>query len=220
MDHSHVINNLFSFAGIGVNDSFEHFALGGGAGPPAVTITGQTYHLICDTEYTDHSIHWFLYNKAEHIQKATQFSAHAFVMQVIVNDLWDINPYVDCLHHFHNILCHRSCLLELQDFTSNSDFAVVMHASNSTSINLWSIVIWCHGNQQPQFINILCHHYEPLHYVLLFPHGEIGWGSSKIPNVPHLSQIDWYCSCLLVNNNGCFSLFGHLTCEYLVDMYS
>ncbi|KAF8124114.1 hypothetical protein EV363DRAFT_1124636, partial [Boletus edulis] len=65
MDHGRVINNLFSFAGIGVNGTFEHFATGAAAGPPAVAITGRTYHLIRDTEYTDHSIHWFLYDESE-----------------------------------------------------------------------------------------------------------------------------------------------------------
>ena len=57
MEFSRVINNLFMFAGIGVNGSFKHFATGMGIGPPAVAITGQTYHLIHDTEYTDHSLH-------------------------------------------------------------------------------------------------------------------------------------------------------------------
>ncbi|KAF8439448.1 hypothetical protein L210DRAFT_858148, partial [Boletus edulis BED1] len=65
MEHSRAINNLFSFAGIGVNGSFEHFATGPGVGPPAVAITGQMYHLIRDTEYTDHSICWFLYDESE-----------------------------------------------------------------------------------------------------------------------------------------------------------
>ena len=66
MEFSRVINNLFTFAGIGVNGSFEHFATGVGIGPPAVAITGRTYHLIRDTEYTNHSLHWFLYNESEH----------------------------------------------------------------------------------------------------------------------------------------------------------
>ena len=76
-----------------------------------------------------------------------------------------------------------------------------------------------HGNQRPQFVNILFHHYEPLHYMLLFPHANVGWGLMNIADVPPLSQIDWYHSRLLPNNDDWFSLFGHLTCEYLVDMF-
>ncbi|KAG2342244.1 hypothetical protein BDR05DRAFT_1001189 [Suillus weaverae] len=95
-----------------------------------------------------------------------------------------------------------------------------MHASNSTSINPRSIVIRRHGNHEPEFINILSWHYEPLHYVLLFPHADIGWGANDLPGIPHLSQIEWYHSRLLANNDNRFSIFGRLTCEYLVDMYS
>lgn len=58
-----VINNFFSFTGIGVSRGFQHFHSGAGAGPPAVVITGQTYHLVRNTEYKDHSIHWFLYDE-------------------------------------------------------------------------------------------------------------------------------------------------------------
>lgn len=54
MEFSRVINNLFSFTGIGVAGGFQHFQ---GMGPPAVAITGRTYHLIRNTEYVDHSIH-------------------------------------------------------------------------------------------------------------------------------------------------------------------
>ncbi|KAG1845757.1 hypothetical protein C8R48DRAFT_550711, partial [Suillus tomentosus] len=39
-----VINNFFSFAGIGVSGGFQHFHSGAGSGPPAVAITGRTYH--------------------------------------------------------------------------------------------------------------------------------------------------------------------------------
>jgi len=95
-----------------------------------------------------------------------------------------------------------------------------MHASNSTAINPRSIVIRRRRSQQPEFINILSHHYEPLHYVLFFPHAEIGWGASHITEVPHMTQHQWYRGCLLADNNDCFSTFGHLCCEYLVDMYS
>jgi len=95
-----------------------------------------------------------------------------------------------------------------------------MHASNSTAINPRSILIRCRRSQQPEFINILSHHYEPLHYVLFFPHAEIGWGASHIAEVPHMTQHQWYRGRLLADNNDRFSTFGRLCCEYLVDMYS
>lgn len=191
-EFSRVVNNLFSFAGIGVTGKFEHFSTGAYSGPPAVAITGRTYHLIRNTEYTDHSIHWFLYDEREREFKAQQFGVHATVIQAITDDLKAINPYVSYLHHFHQVSRRHRRTLELKDFTTNGDFAAVMHASNSTTINPRSILIRRHGHQQPQFINILSRHYEPLHYVVLFPHADIGWGPQSLPEIPHLSQIQWY----------------------------
>lgn len=152
MEFSRVINNLFSFAGIGVAGGFQHFQ---GAGPPAVAITGQTYHLIRNTKYADHLIHWFLYDKHQREFKAEQFGVHANIVQALSQDLCDVNPYVDHLQHFHQSSQHRHRMLELKDFSLNGDFAAVMHASNSTDINPCSVVIRRHGHHEPEFINIL-----------------------------------------------------------------
>ncbi|KAI5981480.1 hypothetical protein EDD15DRAFT_368626 [Pisolithus albus] len=210
MEHSRAINNLFTFAGIGVTGSFQQFSSGGSDGPPSVAITGRTYHLLRNTEYADHSIHWFLYDESLRSQKAVQFGAHSFVVQAIADDLRAINPYVGHLHHFRAVSRSHQRMLELQDFTSNSDFAAVLHASNSTTINPRSILIRRHGHQQPHFLNILSHHYESLHYVLFFPHGDIGWGATPVPGVPQLSQIDWYRSRLLANDDNRFLALGRL----------
>ena len=140
-------------------------------------------------------------------------------MQAITDDFHDINSYVGHLQHFHSIPHYHSHLLELQDFSFNTDFAAVMHASNSTTINPCFIIV-CHWENQPsKFINILSHHYKPLHYVLLFPHTDIGWGLIPVPDVPQ-PQMDWYHSQLLANNDKQFSIFKCLCCEFLVDIYS
>ncbi|KAG1904001.1 uncharacterized protein F5891DRAFT_925630, partial [Suillus fuscotomentosus] len=44
IEFCHVVNNFFSFAGIGVSGGFQHFNSGPTIGPPAVAITGRTYH--------------------------------------------------------------------------------------------------------------------------------------------------------------------------------
>ncbi|KAN0082863.1 hypothetical protein V8E55_008658, partial [Tylopilus felleus] len=218
--HYRSINNLFTFAGIGVSGGFEHFSTAAGTGPPSVAITGRTYHLLRNTEYTDHSIHWFFYDEGLRTERADQFGIHATIVDEIKCDLQDINPYVNSLQHFRSSPSSSLHVVELKDFSSNHDFTAVMHAANTTIINPRSILIRRHGDPHPQAINILSHHYEPLHYVLLFPHGEIGWGASDVPHIPHLSQIDWYRSRLLADNDDPFTNFGRLCCEYLVDMYS
>jgi len=92
-----------------------------------------------------------------------------------------------------------------------------MHAANSTTINPCSIIVHHHSHAQPQFLSIFSHHYEALHYVLFFPRGEIGWGLTAIDDVPNLSQINWYHSRLLADNDRRFTLLGRLCCEYLVE---
>jgi len=218
-EYCRTINNLFTFAGIGVTEGFQHFSPA--SGPPAVAITGRTYHLIRNTEYAEHSIHWFLYDESMRNQKALQFGVHATIIQAVKDDLHDVNPYVGHLDHFHTSPRQHRRILEIKDYGSAAaDFAAVMHAANSTNINPRSILIRRHGSHQPEFINILSHHYEPLHYVLFFPHADIGWGSSQVPNVPRMSQMEWYRNHLLVNQDNRFSILGRLCCEYLVDMYS
>jgi len=219
-DFSRVVNNMFSFAGIGVSGEFKHFSTGVGSGPPAVAITGRTYHMVRNTEYTDHSIHWFLYDESQREFKAQQFGVHATIVQAISDDLKAVNPYVGHLQHFHDTSRRRRRTLELKDFNAVGDFAAVMHASNSTVINPRSIIIQRHGQNQPHFVNILSRHYEPLHYVLLFPHADIGWGLDHVPDIPSLTQIQWYRSRLLANDDDRFSIFGRLSAEYVVDMYS
>jgi len=74
--------------------------------------------------------------------------------------------------------------------------------------------------------------WEPLVYPLLFPSGTLGWGlpqfnrdsdaitthfstcDSKVPT----TQMWHYCARLL--REPCFRIFGRLTNEYLVDMFS
>lgn len=197
---------------------FQHFYSGAGSGLPAVAITGRTYHLIRDTEYEDHLIHWFLYDECMHQQKALEFGMHASIAQAITDDLNDINPYIRHLRQFRPRSCKKR-QLELKDYSANSDFTAVMHASNSTDINPRSVVIHHRGHRQPEFLNILSRHYEPLHYMLFYPHSDIGWGLSQIDGIPNLSQVDWYRSQLLTDDGDCFSILGRLCCEYLVDMY-
>ena len=59
--HNRVINNAFSFAGIGASGKFIDFS--STTAPPTIAITGRTYHYLHDADTPAHSIHWFLYNE-------------------------------------------------------------------------------------------------------------------------------------------------------------
>jgi hypothetical protein len=63
--------------------------------------------------------------------------------------------------------------------------------------------------------------WEPLAYPLFFPNGTLGWGvtdqNSDSPTPP-CTQMWYYRACLLHEPR--FQFFGHLTNEYIVDMFS
>lgn len=74
-----------------------------------------------------------------------------------------------------------------------------------------------------QKIPLLSRNWEPLAYPLLFPHATLGWG---IPSTTgrHVRQHDeatqmWYYRYRLLHEHR-FQIFGRLTNEYLVDMFS
>jgi hypothetical protein len=109
--------------------------------------------------------------------------------------------------------------LELQGPSANGDFAVLAHIANSTSFQPRSIVIWKHRDAEPEFINLLSPHYEPMQYPLLFPHGELGWGlDSRGQRLRDMTQIEWYRRRILSEER--FQIFGRLANEYLCDMWS
>jgi hypothetical protein len=138
-------------------------------------------------------------------------------------DLRDVNPYVDYLRLFVSWPAEMSTVLEISDFSSDGDFAAVLHPANSTTVRPRTILIWHDNARQPSFVPIFSRHYEPLQYPLLFPHGTPGWGLRQGPTGKQISAIpftqkQWYKSRLLTDER--FLIFGRLICEYLCDMYS
>ncbi|CAG8698327.1 14718_t:CDS:2, partial [Cetraspora pellucida] len=128
--------------------------------------------------------------------------------------LTHVNLYVHSLRMFQDD-SSPTTLLELRENTSTGEVAAIIHANNTINISLRSIVVWHYADVAPKFINILSSQYEPLQYLLLFPHRTPGWHPNNYYN---LSQIDWYHCRLLCEQR--FLSFGRLTSEYLVDMYS
>lgn len=154
---------------------FYHF----NTAPASVAITGHMYHRLFDIADSLHSLHWFLYNSLEHDKKAEQFKVPSNWTRAVNDDLQVVNPYIYNLCVFHSVPELTACALELTDVGQNSDFAAIMHAGNSTTINPRAVIIWCNRDTDPTFIPIFTCHYEPLQYPLLFPHGTPGWGLTR-----------------------------------------
>ncbi|KIJ29972.1 hypothetical protein M422DRAFT_268538 [Sphaerobolus stellatus SS14] len=129
---------------------------------------------------------------------------------------------------FHQIHENIPAALELQEASTNGDFAALIHAGNTVNVQLRSILIWHNSENEPTFMSIYSCHYEPLQYPLLFPHGTLGWGlpnnttnlnlDSDDESVLGFSQMQWYQNWLLTDDQ--FLRLGRLTSKYLCDMYS
>lgn len=218
------LNNLFAFTAIGASKGFQKFRFG----LANVAITGRTYHRMLDITAPHHSIHWFLYDEQERVTESHKWKVPTTWTTGVKTDLENCNPYVHHLRQFASMWTHdneTTAALELSDATARGDFAVVMHASNSTQINPRRILIWHNNDQDPTFIPTFSRHYEPLQYPVLFPHGTPGWGltpdatdSFRLKNTLPFTQRQWYRSLLLREPR--FIDFGRLGSEYICDMYS
>ena len=216
---SRTLNNLFAFTAIGATEHFQHFQ----NGPASITITGRTYHRLFDIADNSHSLHWFLYDSAERDRQGESYNVPIDWVHQLETDLNAENPYISQLRRFNTLPDTSTCALQLSDVASNGDFAAILHAENSTTINPRSIVIWRNRDAAPTFISIYSRHYEPLQYPLLFPHGTPGWGLTETEdgrrtNALPLTLREWCRSRILTDDR--FLTFGRLTCEYLCDMYS
>lgn len=208
------LNNLFSFTAIGFTGQSRSI-------PPDahVEISGRSYHRILHLDSGRHSMRWFLYDEAERTQAASQWAVDLDWVTAVRTALDRVNPYIHNLRAFASMQDREYLALELQGPSANGDFAVLAHIANSTSFQPRSIVIWKHRDAEPEFINLLSPHYEPMQYPVLFPHGELGWGlDSRGQRLRDMTQIEWYRRRILSEER--FQIFGRLANEYLCDMWS
>ena len=72
-------------------------------------------------------------------------------------------------------------------------------------------------------INETNQHYDPLHYVLLFPYGDAGWtiGIQHKSTVKHTSIMNFYAYHMMQRNNfNTILRAGRLFHQYVVDQYA
>lgn len=228
-----VLNLIFSFA------SLETTALFGDSNLPGFfAIGGRVYHRVRPS-HKDSAVHWLLYDgfdrsKPPHQRRADSLPPHwidAMQAAVLAH-----NPFV---HHLRllsqldphdcpeaQLVVHDSGAAEIAaimcyENTSRSQFkprSIIISRTSSAAIT------------QTTQIPVTSRLWEPLAYPLLFPSGTLGWGiagssaditgndARSADSDPETTQIWHYRARLLREPR--FSLFGRLTNEYVVDMFS
>ena len=217
---SRIINATYSFTSLGIEGSWQRFA----SGPSNVAITGRVYHTLRDFEAGERPLRWFVFDNGERDRLAVREGIPLGYYTAVGSLLQTVNPYISQLQHaFDTTSEDRSASIELKNPPAgNDEIAAIVNISSIRHVNPRTVRIFGGSSTDTQPVSILSSQYEPLAYPLLFPHGTPGWsdgvymdndsGSTKF------SQIEWYKARLCSEER--FNIFGRLTNEYLVDMYS
>ena len=107
--------------------------------------------------------------------------------------------------------------IALDQPTAGGEIAAIIETRNLQTIEPRRILYFRQSDEQPRFMSILSHQYEPMQYPILFPHGTAGWGvhaggSGLNTDSRKITQIQWYRFNLLSERR--FLQLGRLACEY------
>ena len=230
---SRLLNLIFSFASLETTHAFPDIA-----GPPGfVAIQGKIYHRIRPT-HQNSAVRWllhdgFMMNTAPH-QDSDWASALPEVWKCAFREaLLRVNPFVTALRNLSALDSHECphAHLVLDDTGSTAEIAAIMSYDNTTQSQIksrrWTI---SRTGGTIQSIPTISRLWEPLAYPLLFPNATLGWGivgsgrdiRHDVPSDPTADRPTtqmWHYRARLLREPR-FQIFGRLTNEYIVDMFT
>jgi len=230
---SRKLNLIFSFAAMESTHAFP--TLGD---PSFVAVAGRVYHCVRPDPRGDTAIRWMLYDGFDNA--SIPHRAHArdipsSWIRAMRTSLTRCNPFVSTILSLHALqvqepLQFGSASIIVQD-SGCAEIAAVMCYENTlrSQISPRSLLISTVDNHA-QSIPTVSRLWEPMAYPLLFPHGTLGWGLRPLIHDPFLVAVDsadsdtpttqiWHYRARLLREPR-FSIFGRLTNEYVVDMFS
>jgi hypothetical protein len=162
-----------------------------------------------------HAIRWFIHDPWAMFDKGTEFDIpHSWISSTLAG-LERVNPFIAELEKLNvyddddDIALH----IEHSDSISNEVAAVISLAPASPPSRR-KLVIKRKGVDEPVFLDLLSPLTEPLHYLLLLPHGTMGWSPSRLTsNGKKFSQARWYRTRFFMNAEQ-MSTFSRLTGTY------
>lgn len=229
---SRILNLVFSFASLESTHPFP-----GNDGPRGfIAIQGRIYHRV-RPDHQNSAVRWLLYDG--HMQNFSMAPHQEWAEEIpnswkiaVRTALMRINPFVHSLRmlgQLDPVACPNASLT-LDESGSSAEIAAIMSYDNTiqTEVRSRRIVI-AKVNGTNQKISTISRLWEPLSYPLFFQEGTLGWGvvDSGLSGDtafgdgegdPPSTQMWHYRARLLREPR--FSIFGRLTNEYLVDMFS
>jgi len=226
---SRILNLIFSFAALETSHPFPSLP----GGPAFFAIQGKIYHRIRPS-HANSCIRWLLFdgfmaNKCPFHEWAANLppSWIASMRKALKRH----NPFVRQIRFLSRKIprCPSASLL-LYD-SGTAEVAALINDDNTTAthIHTRSLRI-CTTENNVQYVPVTSRLWEPLAYPLLFPHGTLGWGIAPTSNgesQPHGTNINadvastqmWYYRSRILHDDR-FRIFGRLTNEYIIDMFS
>lgn len=229
---SRKLNLVFSFASLETTHAFPNIH----GGPSFVAIEGKIYHRV-RPNHNSSAVKWLLHdgfslnhapfpNLAVQIPSTWKESFRAALTRV--------NPLVHSLQNLANLdenLCPQAHLI-LKDSGTTPEIAAIMSFENTTESQIRSrrlIISKSIGTVWK--VPTISRFWEPLAYPLFFPHGTLGWGlvggdrntqqnlATDERDVDTPTTQMWHYRARILREER-FSIFGRLTNEYLVDMFT
>lgn len=182
-------------------------------GIAAVTLAGgRTYHRILPAHEGQHAIRWFIHDPSTLFAKGDEQSIPNTWIDSVLQGLRRVNPFVGKLERMRTSTESDLALhLEHSDAITSNEIAAVISLAPASPPSRRKIVIKKKGETNARFLDLLSPFVEPLHYVLLLPHGTLGWSPNRLTcNQTKFSQARWYRTRFFMNAEQ-MSIFSRLT---------
>jgi hypothetical protein len=185
-------------------------------GIAAVTLAGgRTYHRMLPSHEGQHAIRWFIHDPASIFTKGTEMQIPPAWINSTLAGLERVNPFVAELEklNVYNDSDDIALHIEHSDGVGN-EIAAVISLAPASPPSRRKLVIRRKGDDEPIFLDLLSPFTEPLHYLLLLPHGTMGWSPGRLTSDgKKFSQARWYRTRFFMNAEQ-MSKFSRLTGKY------
>ena len=231
---SRKLNLIFSFAAM---ESTHAFPAPGN--PSFVAVAGRVYHRVRLQPHDDTAIRWMLYDGFDNSSIPHHTQARDIPsswIRAVQTSLSRHNPFASMVLSLRALRLQQplqfgSASIIVQD-SGCAEIAAVMCYENTlrSQISPRSLLISTTDNHT-QSIPTTSRLWEPMAYPLFFPHGTLGWGLRPLirldPSAIALDSTEfdapttqiWHYRARLLREPR-FSIFGRLTNEYVIDMFS
>jgi len=224
------LNLIFSFAAL---ESTHTFPVPGN--PSFVAISGRIYHRLRNSPEANSAIRWLLYDGFDPSAALHGNTSIPLQWVTLLRECFlRVNPLTRSICFLHDLQLHNP-----EDFSDasvvirdvgTSEIAAIMCYDNTvlSDVSPRRLVV-SRRNNRDQYIPTISRLWEPLAYPLFFPSGTLGWGLIGSIGDPTQGYNDgnfdapttqiWLYRARLLREPR-FRIFGRLTNEYVVDMFT